>query len=532
LQSILRRHAPAFVLATGVIFTLYLQTRVPSEVMFVDAGLKTLLAQQFSEGRLHADLRLPAEPWVQALWERGCYPFPEPVVYNLDGRRMVRFPFVFPLLTAPFVRLMGLRGLYVLPLLGAWLVWLTFLRACRALGVRPWIQAAVLASLIFATQLTLYTTAYWEHTLAVALAFAGLVLLITQKVEDGPRPGRVLLSAALAAASVWLREEHLMLVALLGVLALVGRRAGLPALFERRSRVLFIAGHALPPAAFFAMNSYFYGHPLGVHARFTLKYFGEAGWGGAVEALQSLVKALVWHDPLLLLAPAALLFVTGRAVLRRLLICLSVGFVLAVAFSARHDSGKDWGARYLLVLVPVFAVVAALWLDDLRRHGARWMRVAGFAAFAAATIAGAWINLSVALDVIPTSYARRLAGIERVRRDPARVVVISNQTIGQQYASLFEEKVFLLAPRADRLRGVAEALAARGESRALYVCYPKRGCGPIRPRTTELDLRSEDGRPLAHLSRVGTAERYVLFDMSIPSDVAGRPAAGAAATER
>src|SRR5262249_44673077 len=76
---------------------------------------------------------------------------------------------LFPLLTAPLLRLFGLRGLYVLPAIG--LILAVF--GCAAMGAaldpgRSVLATAVVAAL--ATPWFFYGLEFWEHTLALGAA--------------------------------------------------------------------------------------------------------------------------------------------------------------------------------------------------------------------------------------------------------------------------------------------------------------------------------------------------------------------------
>ena len=54
----------------------------------------------------------------------------------------------------------------------------TLLLACMRLGLAPLATAIALATLLFGTPLPLYGAMVWEHTVAVALGFLGVVLLL------------------------------------------------------------------------------------------------------------------------------------------------------------------------------------------------------------------------------------------------------------------------------------------------------------------------------------------------------------------
>ncbi|MGH2413871.1 MAG: LA_3751/LA_3752 family putative glycosyltransferase, partial [Microcystaceae cyanobacterium] len=207
---------PLLIILAGVVFSLYLQWLIPDGVYFSgDAGLKALLAKQLGAGTLRFDLVPPSETWVRDLWNQGLYPYEEPFVYHVSGRYYITFPFTFPLITAPFYRFFGYRGLYLIPLVSTWVIWLIVYFVCQRLKFNNLTTALTLIVLIFASPLTLYSSLYWEHTFAIALALAGLTILLFAKDSLGLSKRNAILSGFLIGLSVWFRPEFLCLIVIL-----------------------------------------------------------------------------------------------------------------------------------------------------------------------------------------------------------------------------------------------------------------------------------------------------------------------------
>ena len=513
------RRLPTLVFASGVIFSLYLQTLIPGEVYTTgDAGLKALLTHQLSRGDWHFDLRLPAEPWVGGLWDGGLYPFPFPNVVSVDEKRFITFPFTFPLLSAPFYRFFGFRGLYILPLVSLWLVWASFGRACRGLRLGAAVTAASLGAVVFASPLTWYSATFWEHTLAVALAFQGIAMALAS--GDGRRSaGASIAAGALIGASVSLREEMLFMVGLMAGLAIAA-----PFLEARGREWLsvrprwFLLGLILAPALFFLANRLVYGHLLGLHGAGAVGALARIPWRVATAALRDLLIGLVRHFPVLLIGALGvpLLHATGRrAALGKALalLVLSVCFSVAVPLLVRSGGGRQWGPRYLLVTVPMLALAAGLTLERMREEGRAW-RWAAWSAFVALFLWGAWVNAYQGTAYLRRNYQRRMVPYLEVRDDDARFVVVSHESVAAQLAATFERKTYFLANHAMDLRLLARELARHGETRFLYLCYPLYGCGPLGEGVKELSFYTAGGRPFARFSSRGAFDRYVVYDVA------------------
>ena len=203
---------PLLLILGGILFSLYLQLQIPTEVFFSgDAGPKLLLTKQFASGNFHVDLDLPVEPWVRNLWASGLYPFDPPFAYSIDNRYYIQYPFPFPLITAPFYRLFGWRGLYIIPLISTWIIWGRFYVVCQQLRLGITTISFGLATLIFASPFTLYGAMFWEHTIAVALAFYGLSIILISTTQELSKT-KAILSGILVGLSVWFRAELIIVV--------------------------------------------------------------------------------------------------------------------------------------------------------------------------------------------------------------------------------------------------------------------------------------------------------------------------------
>ncbi len=118
---------------------------------------------------------------------------------------------IFPLVSRPFVSMLGLHGLYILPALGGSLISVLVLRLWPDLSPKlpVWLLVA------FGSPVFIYATLFWEHTLATALVLAGSMLVL--RIDPIVRPciqQRLLCwfcIAMLFAASAYIRPETILL---------------------------------------------------------------------------------------------------------------------------------------------------------------------------------------------------------------------------------------------------------------------------------------------------------------------------------
>ena len=129
------------IIAIGILYTLYLCSSVPKNVFFNgDGAMKAMLARQFNQLPFTFDFKQETEPWVSRLWQEGLSPYKPPFVYSLDQRYYISFPFPFSWLTSFFYKFFGYRGLYIIPLLSTWMLWLSFYTITTFLGIENWEQ--------------------------------------------------------------------------------------------------------------------------------------------------------------------------------------------------------------------------------------------------------------------------------------------------------------------------------------------------------------------------------------------------------
>jgi hypothetical protein len=275
------------IILAGIFYSLYLLRKVPEGVFFTgDGGLKALLAQQLSRGQFRLDLVPAKEAWVRHLWQQGLYPYKPPFVYDTGERYYLSFPFTFSVLTAPFYSLFGYRGLYVIPLLSSWAIWIALYLACQGLNFDSLSTSLALFMVIFASNLTLYSAMYWENTLAVALAFVALAILLIPTDGNGLSIQKAILSGCLVGFSPWVRSEFFALIGTLTIWSVFGwlYEGNFGGWFSfdsadnfldlsTQNQPIFWLSMMVTLGIFLLLNKIIYGRFLGIHSLLILEDF-------------------------------------------------------------------------------------------------------------------------------------------------------------------------------------------------------------------------------------------------------------------
>ena len=178
----------------------------------VDNGIKWLLAAHGEDG-LRGSLPYEGRDLDPSL---RFLPIGRPFATNVDGRFVAQYPPAFSLLARPFLWLFGDLGAFIVPILGALLsAWGAMRLAARwSPRAGPWayLFAGPLGPLAW------YGTTFWEHTLVAAC----VIWAVCAWVE---RPNAAWRPALLLSLATWLREETLIVVAVILVTALIRRQS-------------------------------------------------------------------------------------------------------------------------------------------------------------------------------------------------------------------------------------------------------------------------------------------------------------------
>ena len=587
---------PWVIILAGVAYSLYLFSLVPEGVFFSgDGGLKALLAEQLSRGEFHVDLVQPSEAWIRQLWQQGLYPYEPPFVYYLNDKYFLSFPFPFPAISAPFYALFGYWGLYIIPLISTWAIWIFAGVACQRLKFSNWQTCLSLLSLIFASNLTVYSAMYWEHTLAVSLCFAGMVIYLIPEKETGVSRQGAILGGCLLGLSVWFRSELVAMVATLffliyfvGFGKYINRSLIFPSLdFLKKNRELFFISTFLTIGIFFACNQLIYGRLLGIHAMLITENFSwlkraTEFWSSfrsisvrifeyfpfAIFPLFYLLSILLQKTRgkfdfiitalsclLLWLVIGLIFFSIGQEYLElRLFVSqgiipliiaitwlylirdkqlelnarlgfiygLSLLFIIGVSLLVDYApgevivGGKQWGNRYVLVLLPWLSLLAVQEIENVRQITRQFPQKFSLAIVGLLLIIGIHKNLYSGTLFLANNYQGVSPAIEFLRERPEKFIVVSHQYVAQMLEpELGGDKTFFRTADEQSLIQLAKALKSKNQINFIYVCYPYRECQIPEASPEKLHFTSNEGQFKIKLSKLGVLGKYPTYKASI-----------------
>lgn len=563
---------PSILFLLGMALTLWMLFFVSSGVFFgSDAGTKALLSQQIASQikalSFPLDVSLTAQPapesWVNQLWDSGLYPITPPFSYELNAERFISFPFIFPLITAPFYALLGEPGLYVIPVLALWVVWGRF---CQ-IGLRAdWDSASLslgLFTLIFASPLSLYGSTYWEQTVAIALAFWGISALLYPKKTVALRSHlsgtRLIISGVLIGLSVWFRPEFIGLLLAVAIVSKLGWLLPKWRLITPLSAtdVFILIGSMVGTLSVFcALNYGIYGHPLGLHGQLLLnetlaalslqqaklgysqmllgfwKYFPIAAVAIVAAlcspefkraSLKTTNRFKGFKTPNVesigIVSPANHKPLPARALL---IVCLLAALLIPLLIPAGLG-GKQWGPRLYLALIPLLSVVVA---EQLRvgffQNWARRILLIGTAIALAFgihmnTLNGAF-NVYRDPDTRSTSlwanYVSVAPALAQIKEQSIPWIATSSPFVPQQFWSALPEKTFFYTKTLADVEQLANALNEQEESTFLFICSATQTCSIPEASPNDIILSSGGQVSFEALDQAG---RYTLYKAEVTS---------------
>ena len=531
---------PWLIIVIGILFTFYLQFQVPQGVFFSgDAGLKALLAQQLSSGQLHFNLIPPDESWINQLWQNDFYPYEPPFVYSQNDHYYITFPFTFPLITAPFQALFGYRGLYIVPLVSTWIIWLIFVEVCEYLNIKDIYTSLGLIILIFASPLTIYSAIYWEHTLAVALAFAGFRLLFFS--TSGLSKVQTIISGFLIGLAVWFRPEFLCFAAILIVLVYLSSWSQADKLqfikekfnlqqiaYLGNNKILFTGSIIITIGLFFLCNKLIYDHPLGIHAIQIVEESSvtsrlQDGW----QNFKELGVALFIYFPLaffpLIYLPLSWLSREKIEVKDIIIykICffflLGTALIVPVGTAGLIPGGKQWGTRFLLILIPLISLLISRQLNNLEQYTSK-IKYLNFIVIGLLLIIGLSKNIYGSTTYLQTSYQGIRPAIEFIKEQDTKNIAISHQFIAQVIQpALPSGKIFFQVENREKLIKFSSELLKQNQKEFLYICYPFRKCQVTEENHEQLTFTQNSQNYRIKLLKLGKFGKYPIYKLKIQS---------------
>lgn len=236
-----------------IAYVCFLQLTPEGCFWITDGGNKFVQLRSFSEtGSIAIDY--PAEDIDprKRFFPRGGHHFK-----SINDKMYSFYPPYFSLISAPFYKLFGWNGIFIIPLFSTIACLFFVFKILQFLRLPK--ERILLFLSAFGTPLFFYSLTFWEHTLAVLLSTASVYLALL--ALSGTRPGLFLSLAGgfIGAAAAFREESYVLLAAMVGAFMICSDQ-------KRNSYLVSLFGGFLSAALpLWVFNYMMYGHILGLH---------------------------------------------------------------------------------------------------------------------------------------------------------------------------------------------------------------------------------------------------------------------------
>jgi hypothetical protein len=333
----------------------------------------------------------------------------------------------------------------------------------RRVGMNPCVASFALLILSLGSPLTIYGALYWEHTLSILLSFSAVVFCVTQPVSAK----YALLLGLLSGLAVWFRPET-MLLCLLFMATVLFKNSRKK---DTRS-IMFISAALAGLVSFFVFNAATYGNILGAHSYQLSNAVGPAAYFREKLIILLHINArLVIYFPVMLLFLALAGYMLIKKPLSPLISQLTIIILLyaiITPFVLPNAGGKQWGPRYFLPLVPI--VITSLALASGFFDTRKFMKPAWIWLLTLLIAYSIYLNVFKAHESLKNDYAFRVKpGLDFLNHQSCDVLIVQNQFIAQEFASVFATKKIFLAGNQPDFNRLCLLLKSAGVPRVIYM---------------------------------------------------------------
>ncbi|UZS00103.1 LA_3751/LA_3752 family putative glycosyltransferase [Chondrinema litorale] len=449
MQSISNRRAIYninFSIFFGSLYLLFLFFTISNNTFYSgDAGIKFLLIKQFATGCFDVALNLEVPEWVENIWLKGYYPFTQPFVYSNGKENIVSFPFLFQLLNIIPYKYLGIKGMYIIPMISVLVSWIYLKSILEDIGVNKKYREISIFIFVFSTPFTLYAAIYWEHSIAVLFILSGLEMILKEDIKFP------ILKGVFFGLSTWFRPEAIIFCGLV-IIYLTLRN-------KESKRCIFILPAIATILLFFVTNYLVYNHFLGIHS-YQVIHEKHDKITQAYNFFKIDSYLLIRYFPLTITSIFILKLKLKKNDSVKHLFAVGVIFMILVCFFIPNHGGKQWGPRYFLFLIPcILIVISFLWQNISKVNLTNKVKTIIYYLSILLIVFGCYWNTYVGYIYIRNDYKNRVRpGIKALLETKNELVLVNDQLIGQEFTTVFDKKYFFLVDNSKKLTNLISLL--------------------------------------------------------------------------
>ncbi len=178
--------------------------------------------------------------------------------------------------------------------------------------------------------------------------------------------------------------------------------------------------------------------------------------------------------------------------------------------------GKQWGARYLLPMIPFVTWLIIEQIQFLWQSHAPLVANGSLAVLLILLGMGVYKNVFQGVQYLSINYQGIAPAIKAIEKDASPIVVFSHQYAAQALGfGLREKKTFFCVEDSQQMIKLCQALVEQGLSHFFYVCYPYRPCQLLQAKPQKLKFNKDNQLFQIDLSYLETFGKYPIYDVVI-----------------
>ncbi len=199
-----------------------------------------------------------------------------------------------------------------------------------------------------------------------------------------------------------------------------------------------------------------------------------------------------------------------------LLILIGVSILVPVGTAGLIAGGKQWGPRFLLILVPVVSLVTAVEVSNLYRKsnliGKYWLCIL----LTFLSIVGMQKNIIEGTNFLYRNTINTIPAVRFLNKSNLQIVAISHQFVGQTLEPAVDKnKSFFKVDNEQDLIKLSQALIQQQQLKFTYICYPNRLCNLPKAEPDNLQFTQGDRQYQIKMFEVGNFGKYPIYKVFI-----------------
>ncbi len=199
-----------------------------------------------------------------------------------------------------------------------------------------------------------------------------------------------------------------------------------------------------------------------------------------------------------------------------LLILIGVSILVPVGTAGLIAGGKQWGPRFLLILVPVVSLVTAVEVSNLYRKsnliGKYWLCIL----LTFLSIVGMQKNIIEGTNFLYRNTINTIPAVRFLNKSTLQMVAISHQFVGQTLEPAVDKnKSFFKVDNEQDLIKLSQALIQQQQLKFTYICYPNRLCNLPKAEPDNLQFTQGDRQYQIKMFEVGNFGKYPIYEVFI-----------------